>query len=308
MVPRDEETESERCYQSQLQLHFALFPKSRPQPVLGIRYLRQPAPKMRLVLVALGLLLAGMAAAGNRVRPLPATQRILSPDMNFTVRLANPRDSSAIAKVLLEAFADLSYFRYVYQYLDQYWRETMDCFVCGVPTFFDDNSFAHVGVVDDTAIVSMAFWDRASANDLSLRTNAHSLALQLQGSSHGCPCPSPAVNMTRAMHVSDGLGQEEQRLLNDVYGDHQLYLALLATLPSFQGHDFAGALLREGLRYGNKSTSIEPLYATLSATEPGEPLYLQNGYASIHNVTVPSIEEDQTFRWDLMVRPLRVKS
>lgn len=119
-------------------------------------------------------------------------------------------------------------------------------------------------------------------------------------------CPTRAINWTRGLDFVSQEGPQETALLDDVYGDKQLYLVALATLPEYQGHDYAGEVLREGIEYGMGRTEVRPLWATLSATEPGERLYKENGYESVGNVSVQTVERDgRVWRFDAMVRKLR---
>lgn len=240
------------------------------------------------------------------------SQRPLSLGLDVDVRLAGPNDARAIAEVLIDAFADSPHIKYVYQHANDSNREvTLQCGTLSVAeSLSHPNIYAHIGVLhteDGDKVVSASAWEAPwttgtplSAGLLSLLGHGRSF-LELD-------CPGPAVNMTRAIHCGTLLSQAEQRLLDDVYGNHQLYLAAIGTLPKYQGHDIAGMLLREGIKHGMARVpeSNGLLYATLLATPAGEPLYFENHYRSIENVSIPSIEGDQHFRFDAMDKVLRV--
>jgi ribosomal protein S18 acetylase RimI-like enzyme len=240
----------------------------------------------------------------------PINQKPLQQDVDVTVRLATVDDARSIAEIILTAFADLPHIKYVYQNINADNLKTLiKCLTLDLAEGLSyAHVFAHLGVVhtdDGEEVVSAAAWKMpwlllgveepyAAINPVSPFNFMPATSLE--------QCPGTAINTTRAEQINNGLGLAEERLLWDVYGSHQLYLAVIGTLPKYQGHDIAGRLLRQGIQHGlaKYPRSHDSLYATLSATEPGEVLYFENGYASIENISIPSLEGDQHFRFDVM--------
>lgn len=229
-------------------------------------------------------------------------QATLNAKLDVRVRLAQPGDARAMAIVLLDAFAQNPYIQYLYQHANAENREiTIRCATDSIAEgLAHENAFGHIGLVRTGAgeeVVSTAAWITPSVAESSISF--------LLG--EGSDCPGPAVNLSRAENFTRQLESAEQRVLDDVYGEHQLYLAAIGTLPRYQGHDIAGELLRGGLKHGLAKVpdSIGSLYATLAATPAGEPLYFENGYSSIENVSIASNEGDQHWRFDFMKRLMR---
>lgn len=128
------------------------------------------------------------------------------------------------------------------------------------------------------------------------------------------------LNVTRAVAFQRRFEAEQKRWLDDrIPTRRQLYLDILATQPMYQGRDIAGELLREGIRDATARGSCEgeavdagrkangddeALWATLIATDAGEPLYSENRFQSRANITIKALDGDEKFRYDVMVRRL----
>ncbi|KPI39843.1 uncharacterized protein AB675_3427 [Cyphellophora attinorum] len=240
----------------------------------------------------------------------PINQKPLKQDLEVTVRLASVDDARAIAEVILTAFADLPHIKYAYQHVNpDNFKTLVKCATLNIAEGLKyAHIFAHVAVLHtekgDEAVSAAAWkmpWLLLGVEEPRETVGPFNPFSSMWATSFE-ECPGSAINMTRAQLISDNLALAEERLLDDVHGSHQLYLSVIGTLPKYQGHDIAGGLLRQGIQHGlaQYPRSHSSLYATLSATEPGEVLYFENGYTSIENISIPSLEGDQHFRFDVM--------
>jgi hypothetical protein len=169
---------------------------------------------------------------------------------------------------------------------------------------------AHIGMVaaheapHEMTAVSASLWELFTPDSTPV---AKVSVIELLTFPHGA-CQLRDFNQTRAVDAQRQMDQAKQHYLDDDYPQsQQAYLASIGTLPAYQGHDIAGHVLRQGLRtIMEDPQSPTPLFATLLATPAGEPLYFENGYRSIENVTIYALDKEQSFVFDVMVKQLRV--
>jgi ribosomal protein S18 acetylase RimI-like enzyme len=244
-------------------------------------------------------------------------QTILGPTIypDIKVKEASAADAATISNITIEAFKALPHFHYFRQYFDLYPHDAFDCLKAVLNEALTwPNVTGYLGVVpaiesphEDVAVSAAVWLLPASAETVApIMLDAITLVEMPQSD---IICRNRDVNRTRAADFMRQNNKAEQRYLNDVYPEEQqLYLSSLATLPAYQGHDIAGHLLRKGLNLIDDVPSYSwprELYATLMATKMGEPLYFENGYESIKNITIYALDTKEEFVFDVMVKQLR---
>lgn len=270
-------------------------------------------PTVALALTLVTVTLAASAAKSpQRPLELPLASQV-------EVRRATSSDSAVFSSIIIAAFKDAPEFKYVHQFFDEYPHDQFDCLNDLLKDALSWPAvMAHLGLVRanepprDTVAVSAALWilPDSMRNDSSAAASSTNPISQLNTLSVTIEaCKNRDINETRALDYIRQFDGLTKRYLDDVYPeDRQLYLNVIGTLPAYQGHDIAGHLLREGLRSVDDVPDDklpEALYATLSATVAGEPLYRDNSYTSIKNITIHALDGIGDFRFDIMVKQLR---
>lgn len=92
-------------------------------------------------------------------------------------------------------------------------------------------------------------------------------------------------NMTRAADFGRQMGLIEKRYLYG-YEHTQMYLAILATHPDWDGHGFGAA----HCYWGMKMAEARNITTTLIASPAGWVLYDSLGFESVHNITITTID------------------
>jgi ribosomal protein S18 acetylase RimI-like enzyme len=264
--------------------------------------------KWILLIAFASLPLSPTALVGQVALELP-----LYPDIK--VREATVADAAIISNITIEAFSEVPYFRYFRQFFKQYPHDAFNCLegqlrrILTRPNVTGHIAFAPAIEPPHRQIpVSAAVWtlsETVNVVDSDFLVAAPFVGLARTDQ----VCKNRDVNKTRAIDFFEQFQRLHQRYLDDVYPlEQQLYLASIATLPAYQGHDIAGHVLRRGLAMVNDTPSDrlpDKLYATLTATPMGEPLYRDNGYESIKNITIRTLDDEERFRFDVMVQQLR---
>lgn len=102
--------------------------------------------------------------------------------------------------------------------------------------------------------------------------------------------------MTRALDWDHKFTAAKRTNVDEYFGRNQLYLELLATHPGYQGRGAGTRLVRNGLRRAKEAD----INATLIAEATAETFYVYLGFTSIKNVSIETVDGDQTFRFDVM--------
>jgi len=117
------------------------------------------------------------------------------------------------------------------------------------------------------------------------------------------------MNVLRAAHLSPQLIAVDKTYIEDSAYEYQLYLALLATHPAWDGHNFGAAQVHWGMaRARAEEKRLSKLEGrkvrvpiTLLATPAGYPLYSSLGFEGLANVTLRFLEGGETWyeymRW-----------
>ncbi|ETN38949.1 uncharacterized protein HMPREF1541_06991 [Cyphellophora europaea CBS 101466] len=262
----------------------------------------------RSVLASLLLLPLSTAAQPSQI--------VLAPKPE--IRRAKVTDYKDIARITVAAFRESPHFTYLHQFFDQYPNDTYVCFeeeayvglqhprVVGHIATVPAKEPPHERLAVSAGLWVLPEWMDSDPSAASQTRRWSPMVSFLHGLRN--ECKERDINVTRAL---DWQPQWEvaDKWLEDAYPeDEQLYLASLATLPDYQGHDYAGYVVREALREFKEFPEDGlpgDLYATLIATTAGEPLYFETGFQSLKNVTIDAVDKDESFRFDIM--SLRVR-
>lgn len=269
-----------------------------------------PSTKLAAVVTALVLPVAAFRQ-GSVQQPLPS-------QVDVEVRRATSADAEIFANITIAAFQEAPVWKYLHQFQDQYPHDTYDCLV----EILQDglawpNIMAHLGFVasheppHEKVAVSAALWKLPKSLRKDTFSDMAPGAALLDGYRllTDNNCWTRDLNMTRAVDYNRHFKEDVQQPLDRLYpATQQLVLHLLGTLPAYQGQDIAGHLLRKGLTVPDSipdENLPKALYATLAASTDGEPLYAENGYESIKNVTFTFLDGLGSDRFDIMAKRLR---
>lgn len=240
----------------------------------------------------------------------------LSSAVPFTFRNATIADIDDITTVAIDAFKPSPVFKYIRQFGDEAGEEyTWTCQRDGYLALFQqhaaDYRFQVITVPESTSlsgekVVSVSVWDVSRTehhrdNELPFTSlsplfgrspsqMAHGNANYKHLSGFNCSAHLD-MNVTRALHFQHFMENAERKYLTEPLGA-QLYLGLLATHPDWDGNGFAAQHLRWGKAQlellGKPSGDKLPM--TLMATPAGYPLYIDEGFRGLKNVTMERLD------------------
>lgn len=241
-------------------------------------------------------------------------------------RNATIDDIDDITTVVIDAFKPSPVFNYIRQFGDEVGEEyTWTCQRDGYLALFQqhaaDYRFQVITVPESTSlsgekVVSVSVWDVSRTqhhrgDELSLTSLSpllgHSVSQTGYSSANnrhvsGFNCSAHLdVNLTRAVHYQHYMEDAERKYLAEPFGA-QLYLGLLATHPSWDGNGFAAQHLRWGkaqLELLRKQPGAS-LPITLLATPAGYPLYIDEGFKGLKNVTMERLDGKGLFWHEAM--------
>lgn len=241
-------------------------------------------------------------------------------------RNATIDDIDDITTVAIDAFKPSPVFKYLRQFGDEVGEEyTWTCQREGYLALFQqhpaDYRFQVITVPEPTSpsgekVVSVSVWDvsrtqlhrddELSSTSLSpllghsMSQTAHSSASHRHVSGFNCSAHLD-MNLTRAAHYQQFMEDAERKYLAEPFGA-QLYLGLLATHPSWDGNGFAAQHLRWGkeqLEELRKQPGAR-LPMTLLATPAGYPLYIDEGFKGLKNITMERLDGKGIFWHEAM--------
>ena len=230
------------------------------------------------------------------------------------LRNATITDAEAITSIILEAFFELPYIKYLYQFADDYPQDRHDCMYIDIhAALLIPDVLTQVALLPDNlephelVPVAVAIWSLPTLWQTSKNRFPFSWLLNPLASA-SAECKHRDLNMTRAQDWVEQFSKADH--LDDIYPpSQQFYLNTLATHPDYQRHGAGGALVNAGLALGRKAYEGENVTATLIATEAGEPLYAHLEWESIDNFTISSLDEvdgkREEWRFDVMTHELR---
>lgn len=244
----------------------------------------------------------------------------------FKFRNATIDDIDDIATVLIDAFKPSPVFKYIRQFADEAGEEyTWTCQREGYRDLFQEHAadyrFQVITVPESTSlsgekVVSVSVWDisrtehhrdgelpLASLSPLlshSLSRTTYSNADYKHVSGFNCSAHLD-MNLTRAYHYQHFMEDAERKYLAEPFGA-QLYLGLLATHPSWDGNGFAAQHLHWGKAQLEllRRPSGDRLPMTLLATPAGYPLYVEEGFRELKNITMERLDGKGVFWHEVM--------
>lgn len=88
----------------------------------------------------------------------------------------------------------------------------------------------------------------------------------------------------------------EHKYVFDVFGETQIYLYELAAHPDYQLRGAGTRLIERGIEKGRR----EGVNVTLIAQPTAEGFYFKKGFKEMRNISVSSVDEDQSFGYNVM--------
>ncbi|KFA55130.1 hypothetical protein S40293_08682 [Stachybotrys chartarum IBT 40293] len=254
-----------------------------------------------LTLVACQALVATAALAPTSAY----TQTVFNGD-NVHFRPATEADLDDIITIIIDAFAPGPMWQYGFPYLSQHKDYLWHCLrkdlgeqYKHVPNTTTINVIAVTPSADTSddaqqkeRVVALGAWkDMTATGDTSLFSAPGLSSIQ---SLHAKCSDHLEANMTRVEDAQRQSLAYEKRYIEDSK-EKQLYLALLATHPSWDGHGFGAAHVQWGLEKARAMEGCETV--TLLGTPAGWPLYDSLGFDSVTNLTITTLDEDMDDLW-----------
>lgn len=245
----------------------------------------------------------------------------------FSFRNATVDDIDDITTVWFEAFKPSPIFNYIRQFGDEVgdeytWTCQRDRYLALFQQHIVDYRFQVITVPESISasgekVVSISVWDFSRTehhlgDELSLTSLSPILAGSLSHTTRRSSVNDRYVsdfncsahldmNLTRALHFQNIMEDAERKFLIEPFGT-QLYLGLLATHPSWDGHGFAAQHLSWGKTQLEllRKPSGDRLPITLMATPAGYPLYVDEGFTGLKNATLERLDGKGQFWYEAM--------
>ena len=249
----------------------------------------------------------------------PLDEQVLAPK----VRNATLADVDAITDIIVDAFTPSPEQQYVLQFLDEYRQYHWECQrqeLVDIMEAASDDQRIYINVIDapvdddsdEMKPVALAGW--------VLKTRGHSSTVQpllqrLSTLAFAWPVSAAAppgaemarnchlhldMNLTRALQWQYEFNPYEKHYIEEAY-DRQVYLALLATHPDYDGPWFGAAHCQWGKQLAKQwekdlseeTGEEEKVNVTLMATPRGYELYSTIGFENIANLSFTRVEGDE---------------
>ena len=250
-------------------------------------------------------------------------QRFGSQAVKPTIRNATLADVDAITDIIVDAFAPATEQQYIFQFLDKYRQYHWQCQRQEVADIIDvasENDGLYINVIDapvgngsdEMRAVALAGWvlkthDRSTTVQPRLYKPGRlpwpgpMSSVSLAGSERAKNCHLHLdMNLTRALQWQFEFNPYEEHYIEQPY-ERQVYLALLATHPDYDGRGFGAAHCEWGKKLARQwekdlsreTGEVEKVNVTLMATPRGYELYSTIGFESIANLTFTRVEGDE---------------
>lgn len=280
---------------------------------------------MKLVLLTLAFVASLYEALAFRSPfPFAKHQRPLGDQvLEPKVRNATLADVDAITDIIVDAFTPAPEQQYVLQFLDKYRQYHWECQrqeVVNIIEAASEDEEIYINVIDAPVNDDSDGMKPVALAGWVLKTHGHSTTehpLLHRLSTLACPQPVSTaslaisdmagnchlhldMNLTRALQWEYEFNPYEEHYIEEAY-DRQVYLALLATHPDYDGRGFGAAhcewgkqLARRWERDLSKGTGKEERgNVTLMATPRGYELYSTIGFEKIANLSFMRVEGDE---------------
>lgn len=247
-------------------------------------------------------------------------QEPLSSDYEVQFRDAVASDLDDIVTIVFDAFAPGDAFKYTTPGYEQYKDYAKYCAREEIKRKWDDIAWKDmivkvITVSDDHAsnlrknrAVATAVWmpkrkmnDRdgevlvESIWDVMYDQQAVSLPANRNSPPYDCSLHLGA-NATRMEDFMRQLKQAKKDNIDSQFTNH-LHLTVLATHPTWDGHNFAAMNLHWGMQFAK----VQGIPITLMATPEGYPLYDGLGFQSLKNVTIQKLDGEGELWYEAMV-------
>lgn len=247
-------------------------------------------------------------------------QEPLSSDLKVNFRNGTVSDLDDIVTIIIDAFAPGDAFKYTHPGYERFKEYTKCCTREEIKRRWDDVEWKGtivkvITVPDDHTsssgkerAVATAVWvtkseeedgDEGSLTEAiwNIVYNQPPISLMDKPDDSLYDCSLHlGSNMTRSDDFRRQLMQAEQDTIDSQFTKH-LYLAVLATHPTWDGHNFGAMNLHWGMRFA-KARDIP---VTLIATPEGYPLYDSLGFQSLKNVTIHKLDGERDLWYEAMV-------
>ena len=262
----------------------------------------------------------------------PLQDQAVNLSFNFKPRIRNGTlaDLDAITNVLVDAYSPAPEQEYIFQFRDQYSKYHWECMRQDVLDAFKqvrERDGVYFNVIDapiekkdvdevgsgdegdhghpqEMKVVAIAAWIRYAREDDVEESQTSLPALfsslypdvgvrESKQAKTNCSLHLD-MNITRAEHFSRQFSAYKDHYIETAY-DKQVYLALLATHPDYDGRGFGAMHCEWGKelarRWGEELE--EKVNVTLMATPPGYSLYSTIGFESVKNLSFTRVEGDK---------------
>lgn len=231
------------------------------------------------------LLLALFHVTSAALSPLISTNRWEQEPLtthNGVFRDLREDDIPVLTSLIIAAFSPGPVYHYISPDLPSHEEELWYCMNASITQSWASrnrsSTFAKVIAVEDVP-VSVAVWN--------LRSDEGNQEFVYHLESLNCST-LPGMNTTRASDFERQMAVIEKEYFSTAY-PQQLYLNILATHPSWDGHGFAARLVNWGKDI-SRELADKAWTVTLLATPAGFPLYDSLGFDSVANVTISMLE------------------
>lgn len=279
---------------------------------------------MFAILTSIALLLS-LLKHTSLALAFPAQQHPIVPNQNnepHTIfRDLRYHDLPAVTTIVVDAFLPSAMWAYLF-YPDgpkPHRRDIWDCVYVQIeaswPYDHTKTQFKVIAVPnpDETGetkegdrAVALAVWHIRSEEDDEdeLQQSAHaslfspaSLPFHPTALLETCLIPQ-GINITRALDAAAQTTAIDRKYFGSTtYPQGQLYLNLLATHPSWDGHGFAAKHVRWGMELAKRELEVP---VTLLATPAGWPVYDGLGFDGVANETVRRLDEGEELWFEVM--------
>lgn len=218
-------------------------------------------------------------------------QYLLNTPLQTTLRPAHHGDLAAITTIIVDAFSPSAQWAYMFPDLAHQHAEIWNCFHAAIKREWThrnpNTTFANViALQPEDRPMAVAVWkvkQRGGEDEQQLEQAEKGAAEEGLGflAPFALDPVCGPLNTTRATSIIAQLAPRESYHFANL---SQLYLSILATHPSYDGHGFAAQNLHWGMELAKRELGGLPV--TLTATPAGWPVYEAEGFKGLENVTV----------------------
>jgi len=224
---------------------------------------------------------------------LPVQQPLYSVPGATELRNATLDDVDDITDIMVAAYSSTNFYNYCFQFRQKYPEEHWTCQRDGLRVSMEE----YKDQITVNVITSPTNEDPSVSKPVAVAAWAHSGigAAAMSGVLANCQ-DQRDMNRTRADDFNGQLANAKAKYLDNEYGSDQVYLALLATHPDYQGRGFGERQCLLGIERAREIS----LPVTLMATPAGYQVYHSLGFKSLTNFTISTVDADDLFWFEVM--------